>query len=41
MAKALLELGADPNARDSAGVTPLRRALNCRKPEVAELLKVR
>jgi hemoglobin len=39
IAKALLELGADPNARDSAGVTPLRRALNCRKPEVARLLE--
>ncbi len=38
IATALLDCGADIHARDSDGVTPLRRALNCRKPAVAELL---
>jgi len=38
VAQALLECGADVEARDSLGVTPLRRALNCRRPEVAALL---
>ncbi len=38
---ALLDCGADINARDSAGVTPLRRAINCRKAEAARLLRER
>uniref|UniRef100_Q020Z8 Globin n=1 Tax=Solibacter usitatus (strain Ellin6076) TaxID=234267 RepID=Q020Z8_SOLUE len=38
VAEALLEWGADPGIGDIAGVTPLQRALNCRKPEVAALL---
>jgi hypothetical protein len=39
IAQALLACGADRHARDSQGVTPLQRALNCRKPGVAELLR--
>ncbi len=35
---ALLEAGADVGARDRKGETPLRRAKNCKKPEVVELL---
>ena len=38
VAKALLDCGADINARDTAGDTPLRRANNCRKAGVALLL---
>jgi hemoglobin len=38
IAAALLDCGADIEARDSLGVTPLRRALNCKKPGVASLL---
>jgi truncated hemoglobin YjbI len=38
VAQALLDCGADIEARDTLGVTPLRRAINCRKPEVAALL---
>jgi ankyrin repeat protein len=38
VAKALLECGADPGIGDIAGVTPLKRALNCRKPQVVALL---
>jgi hemoglobin len=38
-AKALLECGANPKARDKRGDTPLQRALNCRKPEVAAILR--
>jgi ankyrin repeat protein len=38
VARAMLECGADPGIRDIAGVTPLQRAINCRKPEVAALL---
>jgi truncated hemoglobin YjbI len=41
VAKALLDCGADLDARDSNGVTPLGRARNCRKPEVAALLRAR
>jgi ankyrin repeat protein len=35
---ALLDGGADPEARDSAGDTPLRRAVNCNQVEAARLL---
>ena len=38
VAAALLDCGADIEARDSLGETPLRRAVNCNKPEVAALL---
>ena len=38
VARAMLECGADPGIGDIAGVTPLQRAINCRKPEVAALL---
>ncbi len=41
IAKALLECGADVKARDKRGDTPLQRAINCRKEEVAELLRRR
>jgi truncated hemoglobin YjbI len=37
-AEALLDCGADINARDKAGDTPLQRAKNCRKGGVASLL---
>lgn len=39
IARALLESGASLNARDTKGFTPLDRAVNCRKPEVARLLR--
>jgi hemoglobin len=38
IAEALIECGANIEAPDSAGVTPLRRAVNCKKPQVAALL---
>ena len=38
VAAALLEQGADVNAKDSRGLTPLNRAINCRRRDVAELL---
>ena len=38
VAGALLDCGADIEARDSVGETPLRRAVNCNKTEVAALL---
>jgi truncated hemoglobin YjbI len=38
VAAALLDCGADIEARDRAGDTPLRRAVNCGKADVAELL---
>jgi len=38
VARALLESGADIEARDSAGDSPLRRAVNCSKLEVVALL---
>jgi hemoglobin len=38
VAKALLECGADIESRDTLGETPLRRSVNCDKPEVAALL---
>jgi ankyrin repeat protein len=34
----LLSAGADLEARDIKGETPLRRALNCRQPGMIELL---
>ncbi len=39
IANALLECGANKNARDRRGETPRERALNCRKAEVAQLLR--
>lgn len=41
VAQALLDCGADIHARDTAGVTPLERAKNCRKADVALLLAAR
>lgn len=38
IAEALLDCGADLEARDSVGDTPLRRAVNCAKPDLASLL---
>jgi truncated hemoglobin YjbI len=38
---ALLDEGADIEARDSAGETPLRRAVNCNKVEAARVLLAR
>jgi hemoglobin len=38
IAEALLDCGADIEARDSVGDTPLRRAVNCDKAEIAALL---
>jgi truncated hemoglobin YjbI len=38
---ALLDGGADIEARDSAGETPLRRAVNCNKVEAARVLLAR
>jgi hemoglobin len=39
IARTLLELGANPDARDAKRATPLQRATNCRKTEVADLLR--
>jgi hemoglobin len=41
VAEALIECGADVHARDSLGVTPLKRAKNCRKAGVVSLLAAR
>jgi truncated hemoglobin YjbI len=41
IAEALLDCGADIDARDSLGETPLRRSVNCNKIEVASLLLAR
>jgi truncated hemoglobin YjbI len=41
IAETLLECGAAIDARDAKGDTPLKRALNCRKDEVAQLLRKR
>jgi truncated hemoglobin YjbI len=41
VAQALLDVGADIEARDKLGDTPLRRAVNCNKLEVACLLLFR
>jgi truncated hemoglobin YjbI len=38
VAEALLDCGADIEARDTLGETPLRRSVNCNKTEVAGLL---
>jgi ankyrin repeat protein len=38
VAEALLDRGADLEARDSLGETPLRRAVNCSQPALARLL---
>jgi ankyrin repeat protein len=38
IAEALLDCGAEIEARDRVGDTPLRRAVNCKKPAVAALL---
>lgn len=38
VARALLDLGADPNSKDKKGLTPLDRARNCRRPDVVALL---
>ncbi|MFN7925018.1 MAG: ankyrin repeat domain-containing protein [Bryobacteraceae bacterium] len=39
VAKALLDCGAAMDARDRKGVTPLGRAVNCRKEAAAQLLR--
>ena len=41
VARALLDAGANPKARDKKGLTPLDRARNCRRQAVAELLASR
>ena len=41
VAEALLDCGADQNAKDKSGDTPLQRAKNCRKAAVALLLASR
>ncbi len=38
IARMLLDYGAAIEARDRKGITPLRRAMNCRRDSVAELL---
>ncbi|MEO5951192.1 MAG: ankyrin repeat domain-containing protein, partial [Chloroflexia bacterium] len=41
IAEALLDSGAAIDAEDAKGVTPLKRALNCRRPAVAQVLRDR
>lgn len=41
VAKALLNQGADPHLKDRKGLTPLDRAINCRRREVAAVLSGR
>jgi hemoglobin len=41
VAKALINAGARPTLRDKKGLTPLDRAINCRRRDVAELLASR
>ena len=41
IAEALLDCGADIDARDTNGATPLRRAINTRQRAVADLLRAR
>ena len=38
VAQALLDHGATIDAQDAKGQTPLRRAVNCRQPEIVRLL---
>jgi len=39
IARALIEAGAALNIRDKKGATPLQRAINCRRKDVAQLLR--
>jgi ankyrin repeat protein len=41
IARALLDCGAAVEARDSKGDTPLKRAINCRRDRVSQLLMER
>jgi hemoglobin len=41
IARALLDCGAELNARDRKGDTPLQRAINCRRNELSQLLRER
>lgn len=41
IAQALLACGANPHIRDRKGVSPLERAVNCRRREVAALLRAK
>ena len=41
IAQALLDCGAAAGARDAKGDTPLQRAINCRRHDVAQLLRER
>jgi len=41
LAEALLDAGANIESRDSKGETPLRRAVNCRQPQMVEFLLTR
>jgi hemoglobin len=41
VAEALLDCGADIDARDRGGATPLRRSINCRKRPMADFLRAR
>jgi ankyrin repeat protein len=41
IARTLLDSGAAINARDSKGDTPRQRALNCRRPQLAQMLAAR
>jgi truncated hemoglobin YjbI len=41
IARALLDSGAALNARDRKGNTPLKRAINCRKNKISQLLQER
>src|ERR1041385_7320396 len=40
-AKALIEKGANPNAKDASGVTPLMWAADQEQPEIVEMLLAR
>jgi ankyrin repeat protein len=41
IAQALLDCGAAVGAKDIKGATPLQRALNCRRKDVAGLLALK
>src|SRR5690349_6915709 len=41
IARALLECGAKPDAVDSQGVSPMQRAINCRKREFVAAMAAR